>query len=199
MKNLTWYQTYRLALAIQTLEVSENIQKEAGVKETLSGIGLALALFFGGMSEAEAAQKTGVNKQQLEMAIKQKKQVKQPKQQPKQKQESKSSKIERLIPALIRHESNGNAKAIGDQGRAWGILQIHSEMAVECSRLSGKKFTHKDAFNPQKAKEMCRIFLNHYSDENTSIEDMARMWNGGPRGDHKWKTVNYWNMVKQYI
>ena len=46
---------------------------------------------------------------------------------------------------------------------------------------------------------MCRIFLNAYSDENTSIEDMARMWNGGPSGDDKRATVGYWNMIKQYL
>lgn len=192
MNRLSWYHDYQMSLASN----NDQLQKDAGIKENLSGIGLALALFFGGMSEAEAAQKAGVSKHQVETAIKQRQQKNTPH---KQIKESKASKIERLIPALIRHESGGDAKAIGDQGRAWGILQIHSEMAAECSRLSGKKFTHKDAFNPQKSKEMCRIFLNAYSDENTSIEDMARMWNGGPSGDDKRATVGYWNMIKQYL
>jgi hypothetical protein len=33
----------------------------------------------------------------------------------------------RLIEALVRVESNGKANAIGDNGKAFGILQIHCE------------------------------------------------------------------------
>ncbi len=37
----------------------------------------------------------------------------------------------RLIEALVRVESNGKANAIGDNGKAFGILQIHDQLVME--------------------------------------------------------------------
>ena len=54
----------------------------------------------------------------------------------------------RLIEALVRVESNGKANAVGDAGKAFGILQIHEITVKEANRLAQTRFTHADMMNP---------------------------------------------------
>jgi soluble lytic murein transglycosylase-like protein len=112
-----------------------------------------------------------------------------------------------LIEALIIVESNGNSKAIGDNGKAYGILQIHSVMVQDANRISGRSFSHKDAFDPIKSKVIAAIILRHYKRhiERTkgicTLKDLARVWNGGGsawkyQNASKEKNLeNYWNKV----
>ena len=50
-----------------------------------------------------------------------------------------------LIKALIQVETNGNPKAIGDNGDAKGILQIHQEVITDVNRICRTKYIHDDA------------------------------------------------------
>jgi hypothetical protein len=109
-----------------------------------------------------------------------------------------SAEIERLIPALIRVESGGNDKAIGDSGRAVGCLQIWPVVVEDVNRLSGMAYTLKDRLDRQKSVSMARIYLLHYG-KGKNMEQTARIWNGGPRGDTKKATVEYWEKVKKEI
>jgi len=106
-----------------------------------------------------------------------------------------------LLAALIAAESSGNAQAIGDGGKAFGVLQIHAGVVVDVNRIAGTNYRHADAFDPALAATMCRIYLGHYATEKrigrpVTDEDRARIWNGGPNGWKKPATVKYWAKVR---
>ena len=114
--------------------------------------------------------------------------------------------LPQLIAALIAVESGGAALEIGDGGRAYGCLQIHAGVVKDVNRVFKRNFRHKDAFDPAKAQEICRLYLIHYatplcvgkSDEEVA-EICARIWNGGPRGYRKQSTLKYWKKVRKHI
>lgn len=75
-----------------------------------------------------------------------------------------------LIPILSVIESNNNPKAIGDNGKAVGVLQIHKVMVDDVNRiirLHYTKTTHFYGYNDRrsvkKSREMVRIYLRHYA------------------------------------
>lgn len=128
--------------------------------------------------------------------------------------------VERVLPAVEAYETRGipdadKPRALGDYAGdrngngiedapdfdAWGILQIHPIMVEDINRITGKdgpKFTSDDRYNPEKSRQMFRIYAQHYSagaDEQT----IARRWNGGPRGDRRKATLKYWKGVKEIL
>jgi hypothetical protein len=107
-----------------------------------------------------------------------------------------------VVDKLIIIESNGDSKAIGDNGRALGCLQIWKIMVDECNRITGGKmaFTYDDRNNTQRSKQMALTFLNkqmrrYYSRYNKlpSEELLANSWNRGSI----FKSVNE-NYVRKY-
>jgi len=109
-----------------------------------------------------------------------------------------------LLAALIAVESSGNPAAIGDNGDALGILQIHACVVIDVNRIAKTNYTHRDAFDPEKAREMCRIYLEHYVTERRlgrppTMADYARVWNGGPNGYRKPATAKYWEKVRSHL
>lgn len=122
----------------------------------------------------------------------------------------------KLIDALVRVESRGNASAIGDNGKAYGILQIHQSTVADANRIAGTQFTHAEMFDPTKARAVAQIVLNHYSahilkttGRTATSKELAFIWNGGgdawkrattPRGDSKQRNLNtYWNRVSKAL
>ena len=109
-----------------------------------------------------------------------------------------------LILALIQVESRGDAKAIGDNGLAWGCLQQHEVFVRDVNRIYGTHFTHKDSLDPVKAVKMATLYLQHYGSESrlghvASDEELARMFNGGPNGHKKSATLKYWDKVEREL
>ena len=107
--------------------------------------------------------------------------------------------LDRFIDALCIVESSGNHLAVGDNGKAFGILQIHSIMIRDYNRITGERLEHKAAFDPKTARKVCRTVLLHYEGEAVAggnWEACARLWNGGP-GWRKKKhlTDGYWAKV----
>ena len=120
--------------------------------------------------------------------------------------------IDRLVEALVRTESNGNAAAIGDRGKALGILQIHAVMVQDFNRITGKNYKHSDMFNEHKAREVAKGVLNFYSkhiektmNRKATEKELGFIWNGGgsswrrvasPMSDTKQKNLEaYWAKV----
>jgi hypothetical protein len=105
-----------------------------------------------------------------------------------------------LIAAMITIESNGDEKAIGDNGRAWGCLQIRAVVIKDVNKVYGLHYNREDAFDPKKAREICRMYLLHWGNKinNCTPGSYARIWNGGPKGNRKPGTVAYWKKVKEY-
>lgn len=111
-----------------------------------------------------------------------------------------------LIPFLIAVESNGNDNAIGDNGKALGCLQIWEICVNDVNRIYKTTYKHKDALDRKKAVEICRLYLSywgkHYekkTGKKVTLEVLARMWNGGPKGYKNKNTIKYWNKLKEAI
>jgi len=112
------------------------------------------------------------------------------------------AEVDRLIPALIAVESGGNDAAQGDfrngKARAVGCLQIWPVVVEDVNRLSGKSYTPKARLDRQRSVSMAKIYLMHYGKGKT-MEQTARIWNGGPAGDKKAATAKYWEKVKKEL
>lgn len=108
-----------------------------------------------------------------------------------------------LLEAIILVETRGDSTAVGDKGKAVGILQIHPIMVREVNncakKLSIKKeFTYEDRKSKQKSIEMFWIWAKCHHSESTD-ERIARNWNGGPNGYKYKSTKHYWSKVKKEL
>lgn len=108
-----------------------------------------------------------------------------------------------LISALMVVESDGRADAIGDNGKAVGVLQIHPECIQDVNRITKKAYTLQDRRNAEKSRLMCAAYLSHYgrlyerrTGKKATAEVLARIWNGGPRGYRSAGTRRYWAKVQ---
>lgn len=106
-----------------------------------------------------------------------------------------------LISALIAVESGGNIKAIGDNGNAVGILQIHKEVIIDCNRIVGKKiFKYDDRFFKARSINIANTYLEHYCSEarlghKPLYKDYALCWHYGPMGPWMRDKDGYWDKV----
>ena len=112
--------------------------------------------------------------------------------------------LDRLIPALIAVESGGNDRAVGDSGKAKGALQIWDVVIKDVNRVYGTRYVHDDAFDRTHAVTICKKYLAIYCTERRlgrapTLEDAARMWNGGPNGHKKSVTLPYWEKVARRL
>jgi hypothetical protein len=111
-----------------------------------------------------------------------------------------------LINALIAVESGGKDDAVGDGGKAVGCLQIHEILVQDVNRIDGReksaaRYLPKDRLSRRLSIVMCRIYLAHYAHpkrlgREPALEDMARIWNGGPDGWREPETEKYWAKVR---
>ena len=107
-----------------------------------------------------------------------------------------------LVDALIFIESSGNDSAYCVSEDAVGCLQIRQCMVNDVNRIlkrqnSTLNFTYKDRWSRDKSTQMFEIYCKYYKLKTT--EEIARCWNGGPRGSNNPSTVGYWEKVKNKI
>jgi len=104
----------------------------------------------------------------------------------------------RLLDALRQVESHGNDRAVGDNGKAIGPYQIwysYWKDAVEFDKTLGGSY--EDCYKPDYARRVVIAYLSRYAPKNASYEQLARIHNGGPKGDKNNKTMKYWNKIKK--
>jgi len=109
-----------------------------------------------------------------------------------------------LIAALIQVESGGDPTAVGDGGKALGILQIHEDCWKDGCRFLGVSWDYKTgALDPGKSRAVCVAYLSGYGEayrkatgKGPTGEIFARIWNGGPDGWRKKATLAYWAKVR---
>ena len=111
-----------------------------------------------------------------------------------------------FIAALITVESGGNLEAIGKNGEV-GCLQITEQLVDDLNRIyykSSAVFHYEERKDKELSCLMAQLYLIHYSKpgylpRRATLEDLARIWNGGPTGWKKDSTKPYWIKVRQEI
>tara|TARA_R110000803_G_scaffold36364_1_gene78100 strand:+ start:43 stop:429 length:387 start_codon:yes stop_codon:yes gene_type:complete len=106
-----------------------------------------------------------------------------------------------LILALIMVESSGNNDAIGDNGKAYGCLQLHAAYVQDAAEYAGKNWVHEDAFDRNTSIQIFKAYMARYATEERlghkpTASDIARIHNGGPNGHKKSATDKYLLKVK---
>ena len=107
-----------------------------------------------------------------------------------------------LLSAIMYVESSYNDSAYNSREDAVGCLQIRKTMVDDVNRIlrrqkSDLRFTYDDRWLRNKSIKMFDIYCKHYG--LTTSEEIARCWNGGPRGMQNEMTANYWKKVKNKI
>ena len=94
--------------------------------------------------------------------------------------------VNEIMKVLKEIESRGNTNAIGDNGRAVGILQMHKIAVRECNRLFGTTYTYEDRYDETCSEEMytllttygiARFIYKHGYYPNEAY--IVRLWNFG--------------------
>lgn len=100
-----------------------------------------------------------------------------------------------LAIAII--ESSMDPSAIGDNGRSYGIYQIQEIYIEDVNRIYGTDYEWpRDAIDQQKATSIVTLYLSHYGSAKrlgkpATMEQLARIHNGGPNGHLKKSTEKY--------
>ena len=114
----------------------------------------------------------------------------------------------RLWQAICHVESRGNPTAYNPKERAAGIAQIRPVCLKDVNRIARlrglkERFSSADRNDPDTARRMWNLYLDHYGDAYArrtgrapTAEVYARIWNGGPQGWRKGSTRGYWQRVR---
>ena len=110
--------------------------------------------------------------------------------------------VSHLLSSIMQVESNNNDSAYHKGEDAVGCLQIRKCMVNDVNRIlkrqgSYTRFTYDDRWLRSKSVQMFGIYCRHYG-LNTA-EEIARCWNGGPRGMSKPLTATYWIKVQKNL
>jgi len=108
--------------------------------------------------------------------------------------------VSHLLSSIMQVESNNNDSAYHKGEDAVGCLQIRKCMVDDVNRILKRQgsylsFTYDDRWLRNKSTQMFGIYCRHYG-LNTA-EEIARCWNGGPRGMNKPLTATYWRKVQK--
>ena len=109
--------------------------------------------------------------------------------------------LKTFLNALHQVESGGKlGRIVGDHGKALGPLQIHREYWNDVKNIVGGKYENVEDLNYAK-NTVIKYFLKYAKEalQNGDWEKLARIHNGGPRGDKNPKTLGYWERVKRHL
>jgi soluble lytic murein transglycosylase-like protein len=106
-----------------------------------------------------------------------------------------------ILAVLMSIETGGErhpATAVGDNGKAIGILQIHKSVVTDVNARYGTHYVWPaDCKDPAKSKDIATKYLTMYGKGKTPVQ-LARIWNGGPEGDHPQKDPKAEARLKKY-
>ena len=113
-----------------------------------------------------------------------------------------SNNTTHLLSAIMFVESSYNDSAYHKGEDAVGCLQIRKCMVDDVNRIlrrqkSTKRYSYHDRWLRYKSIEMFNIYCKHY--KLITSEEIARCWNGGPRGMQNEMTATYWRKVQENL
>lgn len=104
--------------------------------------------------------------------------------------------VDTLLDAMYAVESNRGKITVGDNGKAIGPYQIWREYwqdAVEWDKTIGGKY--EDCMNKAYSEKIIRAYWARYAPKSATIEQLARIHNGGPKGHTRTATLKYWKKI----
>ena len=91
-----------------------------------------------------------------------------------------------IVEVLKKVESLNDSNAIGDNGKAYGVLQIHKIYVDDVNKNCGTEYTHDDMFDENCAEEVFHLYMELASERFVrkygkvpTEQDIVRMHNGG--------------------
>ena len=106
-----------------------------------------------------------------------------------------------FVEAVIWKESRGDASAIGDSGKAVGVLQIHPIMVREANRIMDLKkedkahYTYNDRYDRQKSIEIFNIVQGYHNKERDFAKALD-IWNHGHPASYYNDIISKYNEIK---
>lgn len=105
-----------------------------------------------------------------------------------------------LFLAIVMVESHGDPCAIGDHGLAYGPAQIRQAALTEYNTWAGSNHKLQDCMDLELSRQVFLFYTAKYCTaqrlgRKPTLQDAARIWNGGPAGWKKPATIKYWRKV----
>jgi hypothetical protein len=119
------------------------------------------------------------------------------------------ARSEALWNATARIESGGDEAARNRREDAVGIVQIRRACLDDANRIARLRgldlqFRPRDRYDVEKSRQIWELYLSYYGEEYERAtgappteEVYARIWNGGPVGWRKRRTLSYWRRIIQ--
>jgi hypothetical protein len=86
---------------------------------------------------------------------------------------------DKILLAIIQHESKGNVNAYNKVEDAVGLLQIRKIYVDECNRILGKKvYSYQDRKDPKKSIEMFYVIMD-YRAPDYNLDKVSMVHNAG--------------------
>lgn len=109
--------------------------------------------------------------------------------------------LNKIYEVIRQVESRGDTLAVGDGGKALGVVQIHKIAIDDVNRIYGTDFKHSDAFSEKKSKKIFLLYIKagikrfrRLMGREPTEEVIVRFWNGGIyKGHLKKSTIKYYN------
>lgn len=107
------------------------------------------------------------------------------------------------LSAISEIESSNNPIAIGDNGLALGLFQLHNCVITDYNLKHGTLYAHSEALEPRHAKKIANWYLHSQipkmlvkSHLNANLDNVLTAWNMGIGNVKKGKVAK--NYIKKY-
>lgn len=101
-----------------------------------------------------------------------------------------------LLNAMYQVESSGGKVLVGDGGKAIGPYQIWETYwrdAVQHDPSIGGVYA--DCMDKEYSERVIRAYWSRYAPKGATVEQLARIHNGGPSGHKRASTAKYWKKI----
>lgn len=112
--------------------------------------------------------------------------------------------LDKLLDAIVAVETGGESdpdNAVGDGGKALGAFQVWRSYWVDAVERNPhlKSRGYAAVKDRAYARQIVIAYFKRYAPKNATMEDLARIHNGGPKGYKKDSTQDYWVKVQRAL
>lgn len=119
---------------------------------------------------------------------------------------SHATELDQIYNVIKYVETNNRVDAVGDNGKAYGVVQIHKICVMDINRIYKTNYTHRQAFDETCSREMFMLYISAGIKRfkvrhcrSPTEEEIVRMWNGGIyKGYLKKSTQSYLRKYKRF-